>query len=147
MKAPIELLPGGKLPRRTTEGAAGYDCYARTEVALYPLVPTKVPLGFKLGRLRADWYGVGPYEVALRGRSGLLARHNVMCPVGTIDSDYRGEVSAVLVYLGPDAAFTILAGDRVAQLVFHPIVTPAWVEVTEVGDTTRGEGGFGSTGR
>jgi len=145
MKAPIELVEGGTMPRRATEGAAGFDCYARVEVELQPMVPTKVPLGFKLGALEHA-RGVGPYEVALRGRSGLLTKHRILCPVGTIDQDYRGEVSAVLVYLGPDLSFTILAGARVAQLVYHPILLPVFHRVVLVDETARGEGGFGSTG-
>ncbi|MBW2215131.1 MAG: dUTP diphosphatase [Deltaproteobacteria bacterium] len=91
------------------------------------------------------------HEGQVRPRSGLAARHavTVLNAPGTIDEDYRGEVQVLLINHGSEA-FTIESGDRIAQLIVTP-VTQAEIEVVEdeaaLGDTERGDGGFGSTGR
>jgi len=88
------------------------------------------------------------YEIQVRPRSGLAAKHGLTClnTPGTIDSDYRGEIKVILINLGQDA-FTIQRGERIAQLVLAPVTQLAWIEVDALDETDRGAGGFGSTGR
>jgi len=88
------------------------------------------------------------YEIQVRPRSGLAAKHGLTClnTPGTIDSDYRGEIKVILINLG-QSAFTINRGERIAQLVLAPVTQLAWEEVDALDETERGEGGFGSTGK
>jgi dUTP pyrophosphatase len=83
----------------------------------------------------------------VRPRSGLALKHGITVPntPGTIDSDYRGELKAILINHGSEP-FTIHRGDRVAQLVLAPVTRAAWEEVEQLDETARGAGGFGSTG-
>lgn len=99
-----------------------------------------VPTGFAV-EIPAGWEG------QVRPRSGLAVRHGVTLanPPGTIDSDYRGELQVALVHLG-STAYTIQRGDRIAQLLLAPVPEVEVVEVDELTDSARGEGGFGSTG-
>lgn len=133
------------LPAYATDGAAGMDIRAAVPVdvpvALAPGERAAVPTGF----IMAVPDG---FEAQVRPRSGLAARHGVTClnTPGTIDSDYRGEIKVILVNLGQDA-FTINRGERIAQLVLAPVTQLAWEEVSELDETARGAGGFGSTGR
>ena len=142
----VSRLPhgaGARLPAFATAGAAGADIRAALAepLTLMPggraMVPTglafEIPTGF---------------EVQVRPRSGLAASHGVtvLNAPGTIDSDYRGEVKVILVNLG-DAPFRIVDGDRIAQLVVAPVASARFEERAELGDTLRGAGGFGSTGR
>ena len=87
------------------------------------------------------------FEAQVRPRSGLAAKAGITClnTPGTIDSDYRGEVKVILINLGPED-FTIRRGDRIAQLVIAPVVQAEWEEVDDLDETSRGAGGFGSTG-
>ena len=87
------------------------------------------------------------FEIQVRPRSGLALKHGITVPntPGTIDSDYRGELKVILINHGTQD-FAIARGDRVAQLVLAPVVQGGWIEVDELDETARGEGGFGSTG-
>jgi dUTP pyrophosphatase len=87
-------------------------------------------------------------EMQVRPRSGLALRHGLVLPnaPGTIDPDYRGEVKIIVLNLGTEP-ITVRRGDRIAQLVFARFEQPRLEEVTTLGDTARGSGGFGSTGR
>jgi dUTP pyrophosphatase len=84
----------------------------------------------------------------VRPRSGLAAKHGLTClnSPGTIDSDYRGELKVILINLGEED-FTIRRGERIAQMVIAPVVQAQWQLVTNLDETARGAGGFGSTGR
>jgi dUTP pyrophosphatase len=88
------------------------------------------------------------YEAQIRPRSGLALKHGitVLNAPGTVDSDYRGEVSVLLVNLG-DRPVRIARGERIAQLVVAPVTRIAWQEQATLDDTQRGAGGYGSTGR
>jgi dUTP pyrophosphatase len=88
------------------------------------------------------------FEAQVRPRSGLALRHGVtvLNAPGTIDADYRGEVQVLLVNLGA-ATIDLQRGDRIAQLVFAPVVRATWIEADALGATDRGAGGFGHTGR
>ena len=87
------------------------------------------------------------YEIQVRPRSGLALKHGVtvLNTPGTIDSGYRGEIGVILVNFG-DRDFPVAKGDKVAQLVFAPVVQPEVIETDTIDDTDRGAGGFGSTG-
>lgn len=141
----MTVLPHGvglPMPDYATPGAAGMDAVAAVmhDFVLAPGARFAVPLGFCLA--------IPPgYEVQVRPRSGLALNHGITVPnsPGTIDSDYRGEVKALLINLG-DAAFTVTRGMRICQLV-PAAVTRATLAVVESLDATlRGAGGFGSTG-
>jgi len=88
------------------------------------------------------------YELQMRPRSGLAAKHGITClnSPGTIDSDYRGELKVILINHGAEA-FTIQRGERIGQLVLAPVTRLRWEHVDTLPDTERGTGGFGSTGR
>jgi dUTP pyrophosphatase len=138
-------LAGGDdlaLPAYMTAGAAGADvCAAVAEpLTLRPGERALVATGFALD--------VPPgYEVQIRPRSGLALRAGVtlLNAPGTIDSDYRGPVGVVLINLGAEP-YTIQRGDRIAQMIVAPVVQAAFREIAALGETTRGSGGFGSTG-
>ena len=87
------------------------------------------------------------YEIQVRPRSGLALQQGLtlLNSPGTIDSDYRGEVKVILINLGSED-FVIRRGDRIAQMVIAPVVQAAWSEVESLDQTSRGAGGFGSTG-
>ncbi|MBN8226475.1 dUTP diphosphatase [Corallococcus macrosporus] len=131
------------LPRYETELAAGMDLRADidAEWVLQPLERMAVPTGLA--------FALPPgFEGQVRPRSGLALRHGVTClnSPGTVDADYRGEVQVLLVNLS-NTPFTLRRGDRVAQLVVAPVTATALREVDVLEVTSRGDGGFGSTGR
>ena len=130
------------IPEYQSEEAAGMDLHAAIEadVLLAPGAIVKVPLGFAM----AIPHG---FEAQVRPRSGLSSRHGVTLPnaPGTIDSDYRGEVLVPLINLGTEP-FVVTPGMRIAQMVIAPVVQATIQEVDDLEDTSRGSGGFGSTG-
>ena len=140
----VQRLPNNPdlpLPSRQTTGSAGFDlASAEPDFVLAPgerrLVSTGLAIEIPPG-----------IEGQVRPRSGLALRHGVTMPnaPGTIDSDYRGEVRVILLNSGAQPV-TIARGDRIAQLVFSRYETPELVDVSELEASTRGSGGFGSTG-
>lgn len=143
---PIRRLPGNEdvpLPQYQSAEAVAMDIHAavREPVSLSPGDILLVPCGFSMA------VPVG-FEAQIRPRSGLAAKHGltVVNSPGTIDPDYRGEVKAPVINLGK-TAFTIERGMRIAQMLIVPVPRIRWQEATELPDTTRGEGGFGHTGR
>ena len=133
--------PDLPLPHRATEHAAGYDVRSAEESVT--LEPGEIRL-VKTGLVMELPEGV---ECQVRPRSGLALRHGVTLPnsPGTIDPDYRGELGIIMQNLGR-APVTLERGERIAQLVFARFEAPDVVEVAETSSTTRGSGGFGSTG-
>jgi len=130
-------------PAYQSEHASGMDLFAAVsgEIVLSPGEVVSVPTGLRLE--------IPPgFEGQVRARSGLAARHAIGVPnaPGTIDADYRGEVKVLLVNLGR-SPYTIRRGDRVAQLVFAPVARAELDVATALGETARGDGGFGHTGR
>jgi len=129
------------LPSRQTTGSAGFDlASAEPDFILAPgerrLVATGLAIELPPGM-----------EGQVRPRSGLALRHGITMPnaPGTIDSDYRGELRIILQNGGPEPV-TIARGDRIAQVVFARYETPEIIDATELEESTRGGGGFGSTG-
>ncbi|HEY7411702.1 MAG TPA: dUTP diphosphatase [Vicinamibacteria bacterium] len=129
----------GVLPRYGSAGAAGADLCASAAVTLAPGARAAVPTGLFL-EIPAGHVGL------VWPRSGLAVRHGLDTLAGVIDSDYRGEVKVVLVNHGPEPV-AIQAGDRIAQLLVQRVERAVFEPTDVLGATTRGEGGFGSTGR
>jgi len=144
VRIPVRRLdPALPLPAAAHEGDAGYDLRAREAVILAPgggraAVPTGIAVAIPPG-----WAGL------VLPRSGLAIRHGVTClnAPGLIDAGYRDEIRVILVNHDPAEAFSIEVGDRIAQLVIQAVEPVEWAEVDELGETARGLGGFGSTGR
>ncbi|MFC3052221.1 dUTP diphosphatase [Kordiimonas pumila] len=143
----VKRLPHGEglpLPKYETSDSAGMDLYAALadgeRVTLGPLQRAMIPTGLAMALPHR-------HEAQIRPRSGLAAKNGITClnTPGTIDADYRGEVKVILVNLSNDP-FTIERGMRIAQMVIAPVTQGTWAEVSELGATERGEGGFGSTG-
>ena len=128
-------------PEYQTLGAAGCDIASAESFDLGPLERTLVPSGFALE------IPVG-YEAQIRPRSGLALRDGltVLNSPGTIDSDFRGEIKVLLINLSPKPT-RVNAGDRIAQLVFAPVVRAGFQESDALSCTHRNHGGFGHTGR
>lgn len=134
----VVVVEGGILPHRATDGAAGWDCYARGQMYLPMWSTVLVPLGFKL----AVPYG---FHAQIRPRSG-LASQGIVAHFGTIDSDYRGEVCAILQNT-TTKGYTVRKHERMAQLVVQRHEAALKFNVVKQLDVTeRSEGGFGSTG-
>lgn len=136
------LDPDLAVPAYATEGDAGADLVAAEAITLEPgggraLVSTGAAIAIPAG-----------YAGFVQPRSGLALRHGVTClnTPGLIDSGYRGELKVLLVNTDPSTAFEIARGDRIAQLVIQRVEHANFVEVDELPETDRGEGGFGSTG-
>lgn len=147
LAVPIQRLPHGAdvaLPGYQTAHAAGMDLHAALPddqpVTLEPGEIALIPCGFAVA------LPVG-YEAQVRPRSGLAVKHGISMPnaPGTIDADYRGEVKVPLRNLGREP-FTITWGMRIAQMLVKPVYRTSWVEVDELPDTVRADGGFGHTG-
>ena len=144
----LQALPhfaGLEIPKYESIGAAGLDIRAAIDadkpITLKPgerrLVPSGLKMEIPLG-----------YEVQVRPRSGLAFKHGITLvnAPGTIDSDYRGEVSTLMINLGQED-FVITRGERVAQWVVAPVVQTSFTLVDILSDTARGAGGYGSTGK
>ena len=132
----------GKLPQYETEGSAGMDirAYMDEPVTLLPgeraLIPTGLFMEIPIG-----------YEVQIRARSGLAAKHGIGLTngIGTIDSDYRGEIKVSLINWGQES-YTVKNGDRIAQMVVARYEQAVLERTDELSETARGQGGFGHTG-
>ncbi|MBN1333474.1 MAG: dUTP diphosphatase [Synergistales bacterium] len=129
-----------ELPSYETRQSAGVDLKAAEQILLQPgkyaLVSTGLSIELPQG-----------YEAQIRPRSGLALRKGitVLNSPGTIDADYRGEIKVILINLGPEP-FEIYPGDRIAQMIVSPVVQLQWLETDLLNETSRGQGGFGSTG-
>lgn len=132
---------GLDLPAYATDGAAGMDVVSAEDVTIQPGARHAVATGLAM----AIPHG---FEIQVRPRSGLALKHGITVPntPGTIDSDYRGEVGVILINHGAEP-FVIQRGERIAQMVIAAHAQAVIAEVESLDDTTRGAGGFGSTGR
>tara|TARA_B100001115_G_scaffold35397_1_gene26121 strand:- start:66 stop:515 length:450 start_codon:yes stop_codon:yes gene_type:complete len=132
-----------RMPTKGSEYAAGWDLYCledtkvnfRSSVKLRTGLRVAIPEGFE-GQVRAR---------SSLGSKGLILPHSI----GTIDADYRGELFVLMTWIGEDESYEVKSGERIAQLVIAPIPDVQFTEVDEgdLGETKRGDGGFGSTGR
>jgi dUTP pyrophosphatase len=142
MKVTIKNTSKHQLPTYETEQSAGVDLRANLDqsIQLKPLERALIKTGL--------FIALPPgYEAQVRPRSGLALKKGitVLNSPGTIDADYRGEIGVILVNLSNEV-FTIQDGDRIAQLVFAQVEQAKFLEVETLNETTRGHGGFGSTG-
>ncbi len=140
----VERLPHCRaLPKYATPGSAGMDLVLALDepFELLPGKRAKLPTGIKIEIPRG-------YEAQVRPRSGLADKAGISLTncVGTIDSDYRGEVLVLVINHG-DQPYTFNPGDRIAQMVVVPVPYIEVIEVASVSESERGEGGFGSTGK
>lgn len=154
MQIKIKLLDGGKMPTKGTPGAAAFDCYAREDVTV-SAEPVLIGLGFALEIPEG-------YHAKIVPRSSIGLKTSLRQPncVGIIDSDYRGEVKAMYETKPSDNSYClhgeiclyygktkIKKGERIAQMLIERNEDVELVEVDELTETERGDGGFGSTGR
>ena len=132
-----------KLPSYKTSGSSGMDLVAhiKNKITINPSKIAMVPTGITVAIPKK-------YEIQIRPRSGLAAKKgiSVLNTPGTIDSDYRGEIKIILINLSKKS-FVVKSGDRVAQMILCPVAKCELKEVKNLPKTTRGKGGFGSTGK
>ena len=130
------------LPKYETKGSSGLDLAANTDkqIKILPGKSEIIPTGLAVAIPKN-------FEIQIRPRSGLAAKNqiSVLNTPGTIDADYRGELKVILINLS-DKVFVVEKGLRIAQMVLCPVVKATLKEVTELENTERGSGGFGSTG-
>lgn len=142
MKVKIINKSKHPLPKYQTEQSAGMDLYANISepITLASLERKIIPTGLFISLPKG-------YEAQIRPRSGLAAKYGITClnSPGTIDADYRGEIGIILANLSSDP-FTVNDGERIAQMVIAKHETITWEEVSNLDETERGEGGFGSSG-
>lgn len=147
----IKVLPGGHIPKKQTDGAAAWDCYARIHEKYIPTdqmvivgwdMGVKVPLGFAI-ELPKGYHA----EILPRSSMGTKTKVRVSNSTGIIDSDYRGEVCIILDNVSLVKMACIKDGDRIAQMIIVKDPEVELVEAKELSETERGTGGFGSTGR
>ena len=143
MTLPVQrLTDAARVPTRAHDGDAGMDLYAAEAARLEPGARASVGTGIAVAIPDGHAGLVLP-------RSGLAARHgiSVVNAPGLVDSGYRGEVRVLLLNTDRDAAFDVEVGDRIAQLLVTPYASDEPVEVSDLEQTARGAGGFGSSGR
>jgi dUTP pyrophosphatase len=140
----IRYTRGASAPAYATDGSAAVDLRAALEGGTVTVMPGRremIPTGLFIEPEDRDVVAV------VAARSGLAARKGICLAngIGVIDSDYRGEILVTLLNTS-DEPFTVADGDRIAQLMFMPVLRASFIEADELGETERGAGGFGSTG-
>lgn len=138
MKILMKVEKGAFIPKRMTIGAAGYDLFSFENIIIEPQQTKLIKTGVSV-ELPEE------YEVQIRPRSGLSLKHDVIAIMGTIDSDYRGEIGVIMRNNGTKD-FVINIGDRIAQAVFAKVELPEIIFTDTLNETKRGNAGFGSTG-
>ena len=130
------------LPSYATTGSAGLDIYANLEcdMLVSPMQRVLVPTGLYIALEDG-------FEAQIRSRSGMSLKHGIVVAngIGTIDSDYRGEIKVILVNISNED-YIIKSGDKIAQMVINEYTRANFVEVTSLDETTRSDGGFGHSG-
>lgn len=140
MKLKVKKLhQNAVIPSYATPGASAFDLYAIRDTYLYPGMTTLIDLGLAFEIPEG-------FEIQIRPRSGLSSKTKVRVSFGTVDSDYRGEVKVIVDNIG-QSGYEVKVGDRIAQAVLAPVTKASIEEVTELEQTQRGDGGFGSTGK
>ena len=140
MKIKIKLFEGGRLPEFKTDGAVCADCYSRCKnpIEIKPNSRALIPLGFAVELPKG-------YEMVLRPRSG-MSKNGIDSVIGTIDFDYRGEVMACVIN-NLDKAISVENDTRICQCAIRQVPEIEFEVVSELSETKRGAGGFGSTGK
>ena len=138
-----KLAPEAKMPTQGSSEAAGWDLYAMEETTVVRHKSSLIRTGLATA-IPNGWEGQIRCRSSL-GKKGMIMPNGL----GTIDSDYRGELMVLATWIGEGDSFTVAKGERVAQMLFAPVPKVTLIETTfeELGTTTRGEGGFGSTGQ
>ena len=142
---PIKIInqSSNPLPAYATKGSSGMDIKANLSeaISIAPQERTLIPTGISLEIPEG-------YEAQIRTRSGMALKHGIAClnSPGTIDADYRGEIKVILINLSADIQI-IHPGDRIAQIIFAKVETVQWIETETINETSRGDGGFGHTGK
>lgn len=139
-----KIDPRAKIPCRATEGSAGYDLFALLEepVEVRPGERVRIGTGIAIALPSSE------LAAFVYARSGLATKKGIIpanC-VGVVDSDYRGEILVTLTNIGKEP-YTVEPFERIAQMIIAPVCLPELLEVSELDETGRGSGGFGSTGR
>lgn len=136
-----KISDDAQIPAYAYEGDAGVDLRATQALTLQPFERALVPTGLAIALPKG-------YAGFVLPRSGLAIKNGITVgnAPGLIDSNYRGELKVILVNNNPNESFSVQIGDRIAQLVVMPVPTIAFTEVNELSDTSRGTGGFGSSG-
>ena len=130
------------VPEYAHAGDAGLDLYSSINCELRPFERKKIPTGIKISIPQG-------YAGFIQPRSGLAAKYgiSIVNTPGLIDSGYRGEICAILINLDPKNVFKVKKGDKICQLVIQKVEEVKLEIVEDLGETSRGEGGFGSTGK
>jgi dUTP pyrophosphatase len=139
------LTPTARRPERQTDGAAGFDLFAAEE-ATVPGLTTTEGVGRALVRTGVALEIPPGFVGRIAARSGLSVHSNIEVGAGWVDPDYRGELRVELKNLGSNN-FSVRIGDRIAQLFLLSVAAAEWIVVEDLPETSRGDGGFGSTGR
>lgn len=143
MKVKIKNISKNEIPKYETDGSAGLDLRANLDqsITLKPMQRALVPTGLFIELEKG-------YEAQIRARSGLAIKNGICLAngIGTIDSDYRGEIKIILINLG-DQDFKINSGDRIAQMVITKYEQVEFELVERLNETERSDGGFGHTGK
>lgn len=140
----VKTHENARLPQRNNNepliGDTGYDIYAVEDVNIRPHSTITVPIGLDIGFIQKG------YWIRIESRSGMFFRHGITAFPGVIDCSYRGKLGAALIN-NTDTPYMVRAGDRIAQLVVYKLIEPevCWVESKD--ETSRGDKGFGSSGR
>lgn len=138
-----KLRENAVVPKKATEYSAGYDlcCAANEPIVILPGEIKMVPIGIAAAPERSD------IALFVFPRSGLSAKHGVTLAnsVGVLDSDYRGEIMVPLINHGKES-FTVTTGMRIAQIIAMPVLSQEWICTEHLDKTSRGDGGFGSSG-
>ena len=137
-----KLAADAVVPKYAHDGDAGVDLYSAINLNLKPGERALVPTGLKMAIPSG-------YEGQVRPKSGLELKHGItmLNTPGTVDAPYRGEVGVIVINHDQSAAYEIKKGEKIAQMVFNKVEYVTFTEVPELDATTRGEGGFGSTGK
>ena len=150
MKVKVVLDEGALMPTRAHELDAGYDLYARSKIVIPPTIANLYHTDAQVIGYRTHDTGVHiqipeGYVGFIKAKSGLNVKHGLTC-TGVIDSGYTGSI-CVKLYNNHNRPHIIMAGEKIAQLVLLPIITPELEQVDSLEETERGNNGFGSTGK
>lgn len=135
-----KLTPSSRIPLKGSSGAAGYDLYSDSDYRVMKGERVLIKTGISI-EIPEGYYG------RIAPRSGLALKHGIDVLAGVIDSDYRGEIGVILLNTDENFSFPISKGDRVAQIIFEKCMDSEFIETVTLENSSRLDGGFGSTGK